>query len=92
MQEFDHPWQVIADLEKHSSRLNKEQIILKQAEQGNDQFFEGARFALDCMITFGVAKVPEKTDADGPGLDWDSFTLIMTGFVNRAFTGNLAAP
>ena len=90
MQKFDHPWQVIADLEKHSSRLNKEAIIEAQAQAGNDVFFEGARFALDCMVTFGVAKVPEKTDADGPGLDWDSFTLIMTGFVNRAFTGNLA--
>ena len=87
---MDKPWQVISDLEKHSSRINKEQIVEAQARAGNDEFFEGARFALDCMVTFGVKQVPEKTDADGPGLDWDSFTLIMTGFVNRAFTGNLA--
>lgn len=90
MQEFDHPWQVIADLERHASRINKEQIIFEQARIGNSEFFEGCRLALDCMVTFGVKAVPEKTDADGPGLDWDSFALIMTGFVNRSFTGNLA--
>lgn len=83
-------YQVISDLEKHSSRLNKEAIILAQAQAGNDEFFEGARMALDSMITFGLKQIPEKKDADGPGLDWDSFTLIVTGFVNRSLTGNLA--
>jgi DNA ligase-1 len=42
------------------------------------------------MVTFGIKQVPEKTDRDGPGLDWDSFTLIATGFVTRTVTGNLA--
>lgn len=87
---MDKPWKVIADLEKHSGRLDKEKIVAVQAQAGNAEFFEGARYALDCMVTFGIKKVPEKTDADGPGLDWNSFTLIMTGFVNRTFTGNLA--
>lgn len=87
---MDKPWQVIADLERHASRINKEQIIFEQARLENSEFFEGCRLALDCMVTFGVKAVPEKTDADGPGLDWDSFTLILTGFVNRSFTGNLA--
>jgi DNA ligase-1 len=83
-------FRVIADLETHPSRLNKEDIILAQAKVGNNEFFEGARLALDSMITFGLKQIPEKTDADGPGLDWDSFTLIVTGFVNRSLTGNLA--
>ena len=87
---MDKPWQVIADLERHSSRINKEQIVEAQARAGNDEFFQGCRLALDSMITFGVAKVPERKGADGPGVDWDSFSLILTGFVNRAFTGNLA--
>jgi DNA ligase-1 len=90
MQKFDQPWRVIADLEKHASRINKEQIIEAQAQAGNNEFFEGARLALDSMVTFGVAKVPERTGADGPGVDWDSFSLVLTGFVNRTFTGNLA--
>ena len=87
---MDRPWQVISSLEMHSSRINKEQIIEAQAHAGNREFFEGLRLALDPMITFGLKQVPEKTDADGPGVDWDSFNLIITGFVNRSLTGNLA--
>jgi len=89
---MDTPWQVISDLELHASRLNKEQIVHVQAEAGNNEFFEGCRLALDPMITFGLKQIPEKTDEDkdGPGLDWDNFSLIITGFVNRSFTGNLA--
>jgi DNA ligase-1 len=42
------------------------------------------------MITFGLKQIPEKTNEDGPGLDWDSFTLALTGFVTRNVTGNTA--
>jgi len=86
----DPCYSVISSLEDHPSRLNKEAIILAQAEWGNKEFFDGCRLALDPMITFGIKQVKEKTDEDGPGLSWDSFTLILTGFVNRTVTGNLA--
>ena len=81
-----HIW----SLESHPSRLNKEAIILAIAQEGNKEFFEGCRLALDPMITFGLKQIPEKTDEDGPGLPWDSFTLVLTGFVNRTVTGNTA--
>ncbi len=81
---------VISALETHNSRLNKEQIIFEQAKEENSEFFEGCRFALDPMITFGLKQIPEKKDEDGPGLDWDSFALVITGFINRTVTGNLA--
>jgi len=81
-----HIW----DLESHPSRLNKEAIIESIAQSGNKEFFEGCRLALDPMITFGIKQVPEKTDEDGPGLPWDSFTLALTGFVTRNVTGNTA--
>ena len=83
-----HIW----SLETHNSRLDKEGIIESIAEHGPNakEFFEGCRLALDPMITFGIKQVKEKTDEDGPGLSWDSFTLILTGFVNRTVTGNLA--
>jgi DNA ligase-1 len=84
------PDQIIRDLEIHNSRINKEQIILAAAEDGNDEFFAGVRLALDSTITFGLKQIPEKTDADGSGLDWDSFSLIITGFVSRNLTGNTA--
>ena len=87
---FDPCHNVISTLEDHPSRLNKEAIILAQAEAGNSEFFQGARLALDPMITFGLKQIPEKKDEDGAGLPWDSFSLIITGFVNRSLTGNLA--
>lgn len=83
-------YRVISDLELHPSRLNKEAIILVQAEAGNNEFFEGCRLAYDAMITFGLKQIPEKTDQDGPGLPWDSFTLAITGFTTRQVTGNTA--
>ena len=83
-------YRVISSLEDHPSRLNKEAIILAEAEAGNNELFQGFRLAFDAMITFGLKQIPEKTDADGPGLDWDNFSLIITGFVNRSLTGNLA--
>jgi DNA ligase-1 len=86
----DPCYQVIADLENHPSRINKEQIILAQAQWGNKEFFEGCRLALDPMITFGLKQIPEKKDEDGPGLPWDSFTLALTGFTTRNVTGNTA--
>ena len=86
----DPCYRVISSLEDHPSRLNKEAIIQAQAEAGNREFFEGLRLCYDAMITFGLKQIPEKTDEDGSGLDWDSFSLIVTGFVNRSFTGNLA--
>lgn len=87
---MDAPWHVISSLETHNLRTNKEEIILAQAQAGNSVFFEGCRWAIDPMITFGLKQIPEKKDADGAGLDWDNFTLIVTGFVNRQLTGNLA--
>jgi len=86
----DPCYYVIRDLEDHNLRTNKEQIILAQAEAGNDEFFHGCRLALDSTVTFGIKQVPERSGPDGPGVDWDSFTLVLTGFVNRSITGNLA--
>ena len=81
---------VISTLEDHNSRLDKEAIILAQAEAGNTKFFEGLNLAYNAMITFGLKQIPEKKDEDGPGLLWDSFTLALTGFVTRNVTGNTA--
>ena len=81
---------VISTLEDHNSRLDKEAIILAQAEAGNSEFFEGLNLAYNAMITFGLKQIPEKKDEDGPGLPWDSFALALTGFTTRNVTGNTA--
>ena len=84
------PWEVIAKLESDNSRLYKEAVVDDEAVAGNAEFFEGCRLALDCMVTFGIKKVPERSGADGNGVSWDSFTLALTGFVTRKVTGNAA--
>ena len=81
---------VITSLEDHSSRLNKEAIILAQAEQGNTELFEGFRLALDAMVTFGLKQIPEKKNEDGSGLPWDGFISIVQRLSNRELTGNVA--
>ena len=83
-------YRVISDLEIHPSRLNKEAILLAQAEQGNDELFHGLRLAFDAMVTFGLKQIKEKNDEDGPGLPWDDFVRTIDGFINRTVTGNLA--
>jgi DNA ligase-1 len=86
----DPCYSVIGTLEDHPSRLNKEAIILAQAEAGNREFFHGCRLALDSMITFGLKQIPEKTNENGPGFSWDSFVVLAGRLRNRDLTGNAA--
>jgi len=87
---LDPCYLVTSTLEDHPSRLNKEAIVLAQAQAGNTEFFEGCRLALDPMITFGLKQIPEKKDANGPGLSWDNFIINIGGFIDRTVTGNSA--
>ena len=87
---MNKPWDIIAELESDNSRLFKESVVEREAHAENAEFFNGVRLALDSMVTFGLKQINEKTDADGAGLDWENFSLIVTGFVNRGLTGNLA--
>jgi len=86
------PWEIIRQLESDNSRLHKEGVlkaVLLQAPDDAD-FWEGCRLALDSMVTFGVKKVPIKTDDDGDGLDFEAFSLAITGLISRNITGNAA--
>jgi DNA ligase-1 len=87
---MDKPWQVIADLELHNLRTNKEAIILAQAEVDNTEFFRGCRAALDPMITYGIRQVGEST-RDGPGLRAETFWKLAQDLAERQLTGNAAA-
>jgi DNA ligase-1 len=79
---------VISTLEDHPSRLNKEAIILAQAEAGNTEFFEGCQLAFNAMITFGVKKVPTHSGPDGQGLPWPAFRKLADQLQKRELTGN----
>ena len=84
----DPCYSVISSLEDHASRLNKEAIVLAQAEAGNTEFFAGLNLAYNAMVTFGLKQIPEKTDENGPGLNWDGFIAVADRLRNRDLTGN----
>ena len=84
------PEQIISELESVSGRLEKEAIVKQAAESNNDDFFAGCRMAIDCMVTFGVKQVPERTGADGPGLSWQLFNQAAQDLINRTSTGHAA--
>jgi len=81
---------IISSLEDHSSRLNKEAIILAEAEADNVEFFEGLRMCYDPMITFGVKKVPSFSGPDGQGLPWVAFKELARALALRELTGHEA--
>ena len=83
------PWEVIADLEEDNSRLVKEAIVIREANNGNDEFFRGCRAALDSMITYGVKQVEEKS-GNGKGLSADTFWRTAQQLAERQLTGDAA--
>ena len=83
------PQEIIAKLEAHNSRLDKETIIFGAMGEGLDEFFEGVTMALDPLVTFGVKQVPEAT-VDGQGLTWPVFKELARKLINRSLTGHAA--
>jgi DNA ligase-1 len=83
------PWSIIQTLEENNSRLFKESIIEREALADNKEFFDGAKLALDSMITFGVKQIATKT-AGGTGLSWNGFKQLADALSSRQITGNAA--
>ena len=82
-------WEIIQKLESDNSRLFKEDIIKQEAINGNTEFFDGCKLALDKLVTFGVKQVPIAT-TDGTGLSWEEFTTVLKQLETRQLTGNAA--
>jgi DNA ligase-1 len=83
------PQAVIARLEADNSRLAKEAVLAEAMEEGLDEFFEGVRWCLDKLHTFGVKQVPEST-VDGQGLSWANFSELADALYRRTLTGHAA--
>jgi DNA ligase-1 len=83
------PQAVIAQLEADNSRLAKEAILAQAMTEGLDEFFEGVRWCLDKLHTFGVKQVPE-SEADGQGLSWANFSELADALYRRTLTGHAA--
>ena len=85
------PQDIITQLEADNSKLAKQAILLEAMQEGLDEFFEGITMALDPLVTFGVKKVPERSDVlTGQGLDWGSFKVLAEQLRNRELTGHAA--
>jgi DNA ligase-1 len=80
--------QIIQELAADNSRLVKESIIEREAQAGNEEFFEGCRLALDPLITFGVKKIPTFSGSDGQGLPWSAFKKLADSLAARELTGH----
>lgn len=79
---------IIKLLESTNSRLDKEAIVKKAAQDNEEEFFEGARLALSKFVTFGVKKVPTFTGPDGQGLPWVAFKELCHLLATRQLTGH----
>ena len=93
----------IRNLEMHNSRLDKEAILKAAHDEGQPEFFEGLRMALDPLVTFGVKQVPTKEEIwedtenggkrllpNGQGLCWTNFKMLAEQLQNRELTGHAA--
>ena len=85
------PQEIIERLEADNSKLAKQAILLEAMQEGLNEFFEGITMALDPLVTFGVKKVPERSDVlSGQGLDWITFKSLAFQLINRELTGHAA--
>lgn len=81
------PWNVVYALESTQSRLDKEAILKNVPTES--EFWEGAKLALDALITFGVKKLPE-IPVHGSGARWKDFVALTDRLRKRELTGNAA--
>ena len=85
------PQEIIERLEADNSKLAKQAIIKAAHDEGLPEFFEGLCMALDSLVTFGVKKVPERSDVlTGQGLSWTVFKELADKLANRKLTGHAA--
>lgn len=80
---------VIQSLAVTNSRLDKEAIIQSAFDAGCEEFFEGARMALDVMVTYGQKQIPEST-AESGSITWAQFKTLAEQLATRKLSGNAA--
>ena len=84
-------YKIVDELALNSSKLTKEAIVLREAEAGNTELFDGFRMAYDPMITFGVKQVPEKIIPNQTGtFTFVDFCDLAGKLAQRQLTGNAA--
>ena len=71
------PVSIITALSSTTKRTEKEQILINDFMCGHRDFFVGAQMCYDQLLTFGVQKVAEITDADDGDLGTFSFSDFL---------------
>ncbi len=89
------PYQVVEKLEKTPGKKDKEQILIEAFMSNNHEFFIGAQYALDNLISFGVKQVALIDDSDlnpeNPGtVSFDDFIDLLKKLSARKLTGHAA--
>ena len=84
---MNNPWNVIQKLESDNSSLFKQSVIKDNLD--NVDFIEGAKMALDPLVTFGVKQVPF-SETDGPGVDDMEVGMVFVKLIKRTLTGHAA--
>ena len=84
---MNNPWNVIQKLESDNSSLFKQSVIKDNLD--NVDFIEGAKMALDPLVTFGVKQVPF-SETDGPGVDDIEVGMVFVKLIKRTLTGHAA--
>ena len=87
---MNEPYTIIQELESNNSRLFKEEVIAREMNAGNTEFFNGLRIALDKLHTFGV-KIVEVCPSSGPGIHKpELFYSVAEKLNKRDLTGHAA--
>jgi DNA ligase-1 len=92
---MNQPWTILAEIAKTDSKLEKQAIIQREAEQNNIPFFKGLRYTFDPMITFGVKAIETKpikrsSEPEPKGLDPAKFYELCEKLSTRKLTGDAA--
>ena len=77
---------IIKELESNSSRIFKENILLREMKQNNEIFFEALSLAYNKLITFGVKQIHE-SNVSGDGINFEEFRDLATKLNKRDLTG-----
>ena len=80
---------IIKSLSSSNSRLFKEEILLNEMKNQNNNFFHGLTLAYNRLLTFGVKKIPE-SKINGSGIRWEEFERLSNKLINRSLTGHAA--
>lgn len=89
------PWKILATIAATDSKNEKQEILLREANAGNDDLFKGIRLCYDNFVTFGVKQVEAKpakrpSEPEPKGVDPVKFFELCQKLQMRKLTGDAA--